>query len=165
VTGRVLKAVAFSSIEFVFLLVLWMLFVSQLQGAELVIGLFAAGIGAVADGVVKAHRFAKFQPRAQWVWMFSWEPWYVLTGSAAILWALARQLVGKKSEAQFRVLGFRAGGNDSKSAARRALALTLTTIPPNFIVVGIDKEKNFMLIHQVSPTGTPLVTQRMGATQ
>jgi len=121
-------------------------------------------LGAVADGVVKAKRLAKFGPRPRWLWLFSWEPWYVLTGSAAIMWALARRLMGKKSAAQFRVVPFRAGGNDSESAAQRALALTLTTIPPNFIVVGIDKQRNFMLVHQVSPTGTPLVTKKLGAT-
>lgn len=161
---RVIKAVVFSSIEFLFLLGLWVLFVSQTQRAELVAGIFAAALGAVADGVVKAKRLAKFGPRPRWLWLFSWEPWYVLTGSAAIMWALARRLMGKKSAAQFRVVPFRAGGNDSESAAQRALALTLTTIPPNFIVVGIDKQRNFMLVHQVSPTGTPLVTKKLGAT-
>jgi len=164
VQGRVLKVAAFSSIEFLFLLGLWMLFVSQTQRAELVAGVCAAALGALGDGVVKAKRLAKFRPRLQWLWLFSWEPWYVLTGSAAILRALARQLAGKKSEAQFRVVPFRAGGEDPRSAARRALAITLTTIPPNFIVVGIDKERGFLLVHQVSPTGTPLVTKKLGAT-
>ncbi|HLX75157.1 MAG TPA: hypothetical protein VKR26_10485 [Terriglobales bacterium] len=162
--GRVFKAITFSGVEFLFLLGLWMLFVSTTQHAELVAGVCAAGMGAVADGVVKAQGFAKFRPRGQWLWLFSWEPWYVLTGSAAILWALLKRLAGKKSEAQFRVVPFRAGGDDAESAARRALAITLTTIPPNFIVVGIDKKRNLMLVHQVSPTGTPLVTKKLGAT-
>ena len=162
--GRVLKAVAFSSIEFVLLLGLWMLFVSQLQRAEFVAGLGAALLGAIGAGVIKSKRLAKFWPRPAWLWLFSWEPWYVLTGTAAIFRALARRLMGKKSESQFRVVPFRAGGEDSESAARRALALTVTTVPPNFIVVGIDKERNFMLVHQVSPTGTPLITKKLGAT-
>ena len=161
---RVLKAIAFSSLEFVCLVGLWMLFVSQLQLAELAAGLGGAALGAVGDGIVKSKRFAKFRPRVKWLWLFAWEPWYVFTGSAAILWALVRRLAGKKSQAQFRVVPFRADGDDSESAARRALAITLTTIPPNFIVVGIDQERNFMLVHQVSPTGTPLVTKKLGAT-
>lgn len=163
--GRVFKAIEFLSIEFLFLLGLWTLFVSSTQLAEFIAGIGAAALGAVADGLVKSKRFAKFRPRLKWLWLFAWEPWYVLTGSTAILWALARRLAGKKSEAHFRVVPFRAGGDDSEAAARRALAITLTTIPPNFIVVGIDKERNFMLVHQVSPTGTPLVTKRLGATE
>jgi multisubunit Na+/H+ antiporter MnhE subunit len=164
VKARVLKAIEFSSIEFLFLLGLWMLFVSQLQLAEFVAGMCAAALGAVGDGLIKSKRFAKFRPRLKWLWLFAWEPWYALTGSAAIFRALARRLAGKKSKAQFRVVPFRAGGDDSESAARRALAITLTTIPPNFIVVGTDKQRNFMLVHQVSPTGTPLITKKLGAT-
>lgn len=164
VPDRVVKAITFSSLEFLFLLGVWLLFVSQMQRAEVVAGVCAAALGAAADGLIKAKRLAKFRPRLQWLWMFSWEPWYVLTGSAAILRALARRLAAKQSEAQFRAVPFYAGSDDSKSAARRALAITLTTIPPNFIVVGIDRERNFMLVHQVSPTATPLVTKRLGAT-
>lgn len=162
--GRILKAIEFSSIEFLFLVGLWMLFVSSMQLAEFTAGIAAAALGAVADGVVKSQRLAQFRPRLKWLWLFAWEPWYALTGTAAIFWALARRLAGKKSEAQLRVVSFRAGGDDSEAAARRALAITLTTIPPNFIVVGIDKQQNFMLVHQVSPTGTPLITKKLGAT-
>lgn len=162
--GRILKAIEFSSIEFLFLLGLWMLFVSSMQLAEFAAGIAAAALGAVADGLVKSQRLAQFRPRLKWLWLFAWEPWYALTGTAAIFRALARRLAGKKSEAQFRVVPFRAGGDDSEAAARRSLAITLTTIPPNFIVVGIDKQRNFMLVHQVSPTGTPLITKKLGAT-
>jgi multisubunit Na+/H+ antiporter MnhE subunit len=163
VQDRVLKAVVFSSVEFLFLFGLWMLFVSQTPRAELVAGIFAAAIGAVADGVVKAKRLAKFRPRPRWLWLFSWEPWYVLTGSAAIMWALARRLMGKRSEAQFRAVPFRAGGNDPESAARRALAITLTTVSPETIVVGIDRERDLMLLHLIAPASTPKIARPLGA--
>jgi len=163
VQDRVLKAVVFSSVEFLFLFGLWMLFVSQTPRAELVAGIIAAAIGAVADGVVKAKRFAKFRPRLKWFWLFAWEPWYVLTGSAAIFWALARRLMGKRSEAQFRVVPFRAGGNDPESAARRALAITLTTVSPETIVVGIDRERDLMLLHLIAPASTPKIARPLGA--
>jgi hypothetical protein len=58
---------------------------------------------------------------------------------------------------------FDSGGDDPESAARRALAIMYTTIPPNFVVVGIDRKKNLMLVHQVSPTPTPLIAKRLGA--
>jgi multisubunit Na+/H+ antiporter MnhE subunit len=164
VPGRVIKAVVFSSIEFVLLFGLWVLFVSELQLSEFAAGIAGAALGALGDGIVKSKSFAQFRPRLSWLWLFLWEPWYVLTGSASIFWALAKRLAGKKSDAQFKVVPFRADGGDPESAARRALAITLTTIPPNFIVVGIDKERNFMLVHQVSPTGTPLITKKLGAT-
>ena len=162
VQSRVLNAIAFSTLEFVFLVGLWMLFVSQLQRAELAAGVGAALLGAVGDGIVKSKRLAQFRPKMKWLALFALEPWYALTGSAAILRALARQLLGRKSEAQFRVVPFRGGGDDSESAARRALAITLTTVTPSLIVVGIDRRRNFMLLHEIAPAGPPLVAKKVG---
>jgi multisubunit Na+/H+ antiporter MnhE subunit len=164
VQGRVLKAIVFSTIEFLFLLGLWMLFVSQMQRAEFIAGICAAALGAAGDGIVKSKRFAQFRPRPQWLWLFSWEPWYVLAGSAAIFWALAKRFLGKESEAQFRVVPFRAGGDDSESAARRALAIIGISISPETIVVGIDRRRGFMLLHLIAPTATPKIGRKLGAT-
>lgn len=164
VQGRVLKAVVFSTIEFLFLLGLWMLFVSQMQRAEFIAGIGAAALGAVGDGIVKSKRLAKFRPRPQWLWLFSWEPWYVLDGSAAILWALAKRLLGRTSKALFRVVPFRSGGDDAESAARRALAITAISISPETIVVGIDRDREFMLLHLIAPTATPNIARKLGAT-
>jgi multisubunit Na+/H+ antiporter MnhE subunit len=163
VPDRVLKEITFSGLEFLFLLGLWMLFVSQLRRAELVAGVCAAALGAVAEGIVKARRLAKFRPRSRWLALFTWELWYVLTGSAALMRALARRLTGKKSEAQFRVVPFRAGGTDSKSEARRAIAITATSVAPDTIVVGIERERDFLLLHQIAPAATPQIARRLGA--
>jgi multisubunit Na+/H+ antiporter MnhE subunit len=160
-----LRAVTVSAVEFIFLLGLWMLFVSRLRGLEVLVGVCAAFLGAVADAIVRAKSFIRFQPRAKWLSLFLWEPWYVLAGSVAILCALAKRLAGKKSDAEFRIVPFRAGGNDPESATRRALAVTLTSISPDLIVVGIEKDKNFMLVHEISPSPTPLIAKRLGATE
>jgi multisubunit Na+/H+ antiporter MnhE subunit len=162
VPGRV-KAITFSSIESLFLLGLWMLFVSQMKRAEFAAGVCAAALGSVGDGIVKAKGFAKFRPRMKWLSLFSWEPWYVLVGSATILRALARRLIGKQSQAQFRVVPFRAGREDSESAARRALAIAEISISPDTIVVGIDREREFMLLHLIAPIATPKIARELGA--
>lgn len=162
---RFLRSVTIFAIEFVLLFVLWMLFVSQVKGLEVLVGVGVALTGAVGDGIVKARGFTKFQPRTKWLLLLTWEPWYVLTGSVSILRALAKRIAGKKSDAQFRIVPFRAGGNDRRSAARRALTITLISVSPDLIVVGIDKGKSFMLVHQISPSGTPLIAKRLGATE
>ena len=161
--GRVLKTITFCSIEFLFLFGLWMLFVSQLRRAEVVAGVCAAALGAVAEGIVKARRLAKFRPRPGWLALFLWEPWYGLTGAAAVMRALARRLTGKKSESQFRGVPFHAGGTDSKSEARRAITITAVSVSPDTIVVGIDRERGFLLLHQIAPGGTPKIARRLGA--
>ena len=58
---------------------------------------------------------------------------------------------------------FDPGGSDPESAARRALAIAYTTIPPNFVVLGIDLDKRVMLVHQVSESETPTMTRNLGA--
>jgi hypothetical protein len=81
-----------------------------------------------------------------------------------IFWALLRRVIpGKEPGSVLRSVPFDAGGETAQAAARRALALTLTTIPPNFIVIGIDKDDESMLVHQVQESGVPEVTKRLGA--
>ncbi len=157
------KTIALSLVEFLLLLGLWELYVSNLTVSDLLVGIGAALLAATADAVVKSQNFAPFYPHLKWVAMILWEPWYVLTGTASIWWAVLRKLAGRRSEAQLKAIRFSPGGDDSESVARRALAITLTTIPPNFIVVGIDRQASRMLVHQVSPTPTPLVTKKLGA--
>ena len=163
--GFDIRAALISGAEFFLLLGLWMIFVSMPKLDELLVGIGAALIAAFADGVVKAKRFATFYPHLKSMALVFWEPWYALDGTAAIFAALAKHLMGKKSEAQLRAVPFNSGGDDPESAARRALAIMYTTIPPNFVVVGIDRDKDLMLVHQVSPTPTPLIAKRLGAKQ
>jgi multisubunit Na+/H+ antiporter MnhE subunit len=159
----VIQSLKRSWIDFLVFFVLWMLFVSQVQKGEIVAGLAAAFIATVANAVLKAQDYAKFRPKLKWLLLMTWEVWYLISGTWAILVALARHIAGKPSEAQFKVVKFKAGGNDPESWARRTLVTAYATIPPNFIVVGIDVEKNLMLVHQVAPTGTPEIAKRLGA--
>ncbi len=142
---------------------LWFLYTVTPKVSELLVGLGAALLAAIGMAVVEGERFAQFAPKPKWLLLFLAEPWYVLEGSASIVWALIRRIAGKKSEAQLKAIKFDAGGDDDESAARRALAICLTTIPPNFIVIGIDRDQNIMLIHQVSRTGVPWVVKQVGA--
>ena len=158
-----LKFAFFWLATFAVLLGLWFLYVCTFNIPELLVGAGAAALAATATAVVEGQRFAQFSPRPKWLALFLTEPWYALTGTAAIWWALLKRIAGKPSEAQLKAIKFDAGGDDPESAARRALALTLTTIPPNFVVIGIDREHNLMLIHQVSPSGTPWVAKQLGA--
>jgi hypothetical protein len=87
----------------------------------------------------------------------------VVSGTAVIFWVLLRRIIlGREPDSLLRLIPFDAGGPTARAAARRALALTLTTIPPNFIVIGIDEDKG-MLVHQVQESGVPEVTKRLGA--
>lgn len=157
------KFALFWIINWAVLLGLWFLYTSTPKVSELLVGAGAAALAATGSAVVQGQGFAQFAPRPKWLLLFLTEPWYVLSGTAAIFWAMLKRIAGKPSEARFKAFPFDAGGDDHASGARRALAIALTTVPPNFIVVGIDREHNFMLVHQVSPSGAPWVSKQVGA--
>ncbi len=154
----------FAMANFCVLLGLWFLYTATPKLPELLAGIAAALIATVATALVQGQNFARFRPKLKWLLLFLLEPWYVMTGSWDIFVALIKRILGMKSEAQLKAVHFDAGAaEDSNDAARRALAIALTTIPPNFIVIGIDIKGDLMLIHQVSPSATPFVAKRVGA--
>jgi multisubunit Na+/H+ antiporter MnhE subunit len=140
-----------------------MLYVSMTKPQEMVAGLIAALIAAVADATIKSAQFAKFKPRFEWLPLIFWEAWYALDGTWAIMVALFKHIAGMESEAQFVSVSVDAGGDDAQSWARRTLMTAYMTIPPNFVVLGIDVQQQRMLVHQVSPTDVPLIAKKLGA--
>lgn len=152
-----------AAVEFALLLGLWMLFVSMLEMNELVAGFAAALLGAVGDAVVKATDFARFRPRISQALLIFVEPWYVIKDTLVVFWELLRRIVGMPRRSRLVVVPFEAGGDDLECNARRALAIGYTTISPNSIVLGIDRERNLMLLHQIVPAGTSWLSRQLGA--
>ena len=141
---------------------LWLLFVNTTKIHELWMGAIASIFCATAAETVRHQPFAGFRPRLWWLIQAWREPWYIVEGCAAILWAFFKHFFHPEPSI-LREVVFDAGGSDPRSAARRALAITYTTIPPNFVVLSIDLDKNIMLVHQVSKTETPTMTCNLGA--
>ncbi len=160
---RIVKAIKDSAFEYLFLVGLWMLFVSVTKPREMVAGLVAALIAAVADATIKSTEYAKFKPRVEWLPLIFWEAWYALHGTWAVLWALLRRIAGKKTGDRFVSVPMNAGGDDAESWARRALMIAYLTMAPDSIVLGIDLDRQCMLVHQFPPAGLPLIAQRLGA--
>ena len=140
----------------------WLLFVNTTRIHELWMAGLASALTATACETVRAQPFASFRPRLWWLIQAWREPWYIVEGCGSILWAFLKHLV-KPEPSVLREVVFDAGGSDPESAARRALTIAYTTMPPNFVVLGIDLEKNAMLVHQVSETETPIMTRNLGA--
>ena len=141
---------------------LWLLFVNTTKPHELWVAALASSLAASAAELVRSQPFAPFRPRVKWL-LEAWrEPWYILEGCASIFWALLKHFV-KPEPSVLREVVFEPGGADAASAARRALAITFTTVPPNFVVLDIDLQKQIMLVHQVSQSSTPQMTCNLGA--
>ncbi len=140
----------------------WLLFTDALKLWELLFGAFSALLCAIGAESVRSADVVSFRPRLCWL-LEGWRlPWYLLQGSVQIFWVLIRDLV-KPEPSVLRSVVYDGGADDGASAARRALAVTYTTMPPNFVILDIDRDKRAMIVHQVSQTPTPLMTKHLGA--
>jgi multisubunit Na+/H+ antiporter MnhE subunit len=157
------REVSLSLVEFVWLLLLWMMFVSKANLHELWVGIGAAALGSVADAVVKAKNFAPFRPRARWVVLGLHTGSQIVIGTYQVAVAFVRSVAGRKPRASFRALSYEYGGNDEVSAAKRALFTAYVTLSPDSIVVGIDREQQIALIHYITREKPSTVARRLGA--
>lgn len=121
---------------------LWLLFVDQWQWHEVMVGAVAAALAATGTELVRGTDHPRFLPHWQWL-AEAWRlPWKIVHDCGL----LVRNLV-RGGDGRLLSIPFEAGGTDARSAARRLLAVFYTTLPPNTVVIGIDRQKNQMLLH------------------
>jgi hypothetical protein len=73
---------------------------------------------------------------------------------AWISWqALAQLVAPRDTRGTLRAVPFRAGGEGSSDVGRRALTEGLGSLAPNTIVIGIDDERDLLLVHQLRRHG------------
>lgn len=73
---------------------------------------------------------------------------------ALLCWDAVAQLVAPRpSRGTFRATTFRATADNSEDGGRRALSEWLGSISPNTIVVGVDPERDLVLVHQLHRQG------------
>lgn len=130
------------------LFLIWLLFVDELQAHELLVGAGASLLAATAVESVRGAEHPRFLPHFRWI-LASWRlPWQIVHDCVLLL----RNLVDRRT-GHFETIAFDASGADARSVARRALAIFYTTLPPNTIVIGIDRRRDYMLLHRLE--GTP----------
>jgi hypothetical protein len=66
--------------------------------------------------------------------------------------ALAQIVAPKARRGTFRAVAFKSGDGD-REAGRRTLAEAFGSLAPNSIVVGVDRERDLLLVHQLRRTG------------
>lgn len=134
---------------------LWLLFVDNVKFPELMTGAAAALIGAVAAEVVHSQSLVRLRVKPSWI-RYAWRPLVrVFPDTARVLLVLLRQLVLRRpARGEFRMVAFRSGRPDGAyDMTRRALAKGAGSFAPNAYVVGVDDERDVMLVHQLEPGG------------
>lgn len=136
--------VVYWAAEAALLFVFWLLFVDSLASHELAVGAAACVLAATATEAVRGTQHPRFLPHLRWL-LASWRlPGQILRDCVL----LVRNLFDHR-RGRFESIPFDAGGADARSVARRALAIFYTTLPPNTIVIGIDRRRNSMLLHRL----------------
>lgn len=132
------------------LILVWFILVGRINLPELVVGFIAATIAATVTEVTRSIGFARFYPHLKWftgVWSV---PGEILVDCWILIIVLAERILRKRKERGFlRILPFASGDTGGRSAARRALAITVGTLSPNTCVLDIEPYHNFVLLHQI----------------
>ncbi len=142
----------------------WLAFTQSLSATELAAGLAAAAVAGTASSVAWAHGVTTlagaWRDLAQ-AWRL---PWYALAGTGEILLVLGRQLLaGRPAPSLLRAVAYPLERGRRAGEARAALAVAYTTITPNFIVLGLDRDRGLLWYHQIRAGPVLPMTVRLGA--
>ena len=149
------------------LFALWLALVDTREAPQVYAGLVVAAIGTLGSELVRRQGVAGTPLRARWFLrlyrpLLSVPRDLVRLGSALVggfvnLWfAKSPSPVGGR----FRALPFEVGGGP-EGRGREALAELAGSFSPNTIVVGLDRERGVLLVHQLVPEeGEPQKARR-----
>jgi multisubunit Na+/H+ antiporter MnhE subunit len=151
-------------ITYVVLYGVYLLFVSTLTKVELIAGIATALIATIASGVFGTVGVVHFKPTLREL-LEAWRlPYYAFQGTWELFNAFAKQLFTKQgADSLVRAVPYEVGGDDAQSAGRRALAVTYTTLTPNFVVFGIAHKQQLLIYHQVLAGEVLQMTINLGA--
>jgi len=109
---------------------------------EAIVGAGAAAIAAAAVEAVRGAEHPRFLPHIAWLGRALRLPYQILRDNALLVRNLA-----DGGQGRFVRIPFDAGGSDAHGIAQRTLETFYRTTPPNSIVIGIDRERNEILMH------------------
>lgn len=132
------------------LMAFWVWADDSLMLAELLAGAGAAAIGASVAELVQHQSATHFRPRAEWVTPVFRLPAKMMKDLAVVCKALWDRVVHRQAPpSAFRAIPVRAGGRSPEDVTRRALLIAGMSFTPNTFALGIDQDKDLMVVHQL----------------
>jgi multisubunit Na+/H+ antiporter MnhE subunit len=149
-----MRRVALTAVAFVLAAGFYLVLIDTVDSPELYVGAGVALLAAAAFEVAREQGLAEVAPPSGWLAAAARGAARVPAQVAMVsCQALAQVLAREPSRGVFRAVPFEAGGDSARDAGRRALAEALGSLAPGTIVVGIDTERNLLLVHQLHPGG------------
>jgi len=132
----------------VLLMSFWVILDDSIATDELLAGAGAAALAAFLAELMSYQAAARM--RAEWLARVITLPGQVTQDTVIVVAALWRWLAhGQEPPSGFRVLPVRYGDDTAEGKTRRALLIGGRSVAPNSIAVGIDKDRDVMVIHQL----------------
>ena len=134
----------------VLLMSFWVILDNSIEPDELLAGAGAAALGAFLAEVAFYQADTRFRMRIGWVVPALSLPGQVASDTAIVFAALWRRLVrGEEPPSGFRQVPVRYGSDTAEGETRRVLLVGGKSVAPNSFVLGLDAEREVMVIHQL----------------
>lgn len=133
------------------LMAAWLVLTSTTDPLEMAAGALAAAIAATVAELVRLQDLQAIRVRPRWLPRAAVLPRLILVDTWTLFRALWCHLLFRRPvKGAFLALPFDPGDEDDPYAAgRRALITAAITVTPNTYVVGIDADRNLILVHQL----------------
>ncbi len=133
---------------------LYLLLIDTISLPELIVGIGAAALAASAFELAREQRVVGATFRLRWL-SRTWKAVAkVPTDIASVSLVALGQLVRPGSvRGQFRTVAFRCGDDEQLETGRHALAESVGSFAPNTIIIGVDRDRELILGHQLHRTG------------
>lgn len=137
----------------VLLMSLWVILDNSIASDELLAGAGAAALGACLAEVASYQAATRFRMRIEWLIPALSLPGQVARDTVIVFAALWRRLArGEEPASGFRELPVRYGSNTADGKTRRALYVGGQSVAPNTFALGIDRDRDVMIVHQLVVT-------------
>jgi multisubunit Na+/H+ antiporter MnhE subunit len=142
---------------------LWVLLVDAVDEPDLITGGVCAVLTSALVTVVQSLRSVRVRPTLPML-KFAYRPfWLLLTDSVRITWCLLAYLILRRPiQSGFRAERYRATGDDPHHVARRLLTEWAASLAPNRFAIGIDREREALIVHELTPAPGPLDPLELG---
>ena len=134
----------------VLLMSFWVVLDNSIDTDELLAGAGAAALGALMAEFALHQAATRFRMRIGWAVPALSLPGQVAVDTVIVFAALWRRLAhGEQPSSGFRQIPMRYGGDTAEGETRRVLLVGGNSLAPNSFALGLDAERQVMVIHQL----------------
>jgi multisubunit Na+/H+ antiporter MnhE subunit len=132
----------------------WVILDDSIETDELLAGAGAAALGAFLAEFVLYQTGTRFRMRAEWLAPALSLPARVVRDTWIVFGALWRLVTrGEQPASGLREVPARYGGDTPRDVTRRVLLIGGQSFTPNAFVLGLDRDTDTMVVHELVPPG------------